>query len=276
MNSTQETRACVIRYRPGHCMNPHADGCRRLSVLVAGSFDESHGQRADAVRPGSVGIKGDGFVHQNRFGPDGATVVSVVLSSRTARAFAPAETDLSAGRWNHGGMSSIQGLRLAAALLRDDNDVAEDSLRGTLFRLGDPGARTRAANEPRAATRSTPAFLPAVLRELEAPSDPSCINEIAHRLGRHPVALGRTFRRHVGCTMTEYRQRCRIHRVALALMTGDADLTDIALDYGFSDLSHMVRTFRRFLDVPPGAFRTTFRELPGRLDSFKTEWALSF
>ncbi len=261
-----KTRANIIRYEAEHLMNAHVDGCHRLSILVRGSIREGDGRRAETLQPGAVGFKSDQFVHENEFGADGATIVSIVLPS--PRLHLLAGGDLLSWRWNHSGTNSLQGLRLASALLRKDDGVTEDAVRKILFHLR--------ATPPRPfATGNQPAWLPHVLRELRNSDRSRSIEDISNELERHPVALGRAFRRHVGCSASEYRHRCRIHRVAVTLLQENASLTDLALKNGFSDLSHMTRTFRRLMDIPPGAYRDSFRDV-SKLDSFKTEWSLSF
>lgn len=65
----------------------------------------------------------------------------------------------------------------------------------------------------------------------------------------------RSFRAVLGITPHQHLLRCRLRKAARRLLESEAEVTDIALDVGFGDVSNFVRTFRRAAGVPPGAFR---------------------
>ena len=65
----------------------------------------------------------------------------------------------------------------------------------------------------------------------------------------------RTFSRLLGVTPHQYLVRCRLRRAARLLGEGGRDVTHVALDVGFQDLSNFIRTFRRAAGVSPGRFR---------------------
>jgi AraC family transcriptional regulator len=74
-----------------------------------------------------------------------------------------------------------------------------------------------------------------------------------------PFHFLRIFARVVGVTPHQYLIRARLRRSARLLAAGGRSITDIALDVGFADLSHFVRTFRRAAGVSPRAFRRAAR-----------------
>jgi AraC-like DNA-binding protein len=79
--------------------------------------------------------------------------------------------------------------------------------------------------------------------------------EIASRVHCAPFYLARTFRAFVGLPIHQYQLRLRL---ALALeRLGDypRDLTNLALDLGFSSHSHFTSTFQRSFGTSPSAFR---------------------
>ena len=79
--------------------------------------------------------------------------------------------------------------------------------------------------------------------------------DIARQCGVHPVHLAATFRRHMGCTVGEYRRRVQVQHAATLLRTSALPLADIAVVSGFSDQSHLSRVFRRQLGLTPGKYR---------------------
>jgi AraC-like DNA-binding protein len=70
-----------------------------------------------------------------------------------------------------------------------------------------------------------------------------------------PYRFLRLFHRLVGMTPHQYVLHCRLSRAAAHLLTGDEDISVIAYESGFGDLSTFNRRFRTLLGVPPGHFR---------------------
>lgn len=75
----------------------------------------------------------------------------------------------------------------------------------------------------------------------------------------HPVHLARAFRQYFSCSPGEYLRRCRIERLREALRRSDLPLSDLALEAGFADQSHMTTAFRRATGVTPCEYRRTFK-----------------
>jgi AraC-like DNA-binding protein len=68
---------------------------------------------------------------------------------------------------------------------------------------------------------------------------------IGRVIGVHPVHLAREFRRHYHSTVGEYLRGLRIEYITNELATSDASVVEIAAAAGFSDQSHLSRTFKR-------------------------------
>jgi len=241
-------------------MEPHVDGCWRLSVLVQGDMSESGNSMIRLGSAGRVSCKAPDFVHSDHFGPDGTLIVSAILTDRLQTRLGFRFSEIQALGWHSTDGPSLQGLRLASALVRKDGRVAEDALRLLMrqFSLAQPPLR-----------RFPPCVRHVVLRLMAA--EAPALGALAADLDMHPVSMNRVFRRVHGCSMTSYRQRWRLTAAARVLMESDDDLTEVALAHKFSDLSHMTRLFRRELDTPPGAFRDSMRQLRA-FDSSETAW----
>jgi AraC family transcriptional regulator len=78
-----------------------------------------------------------------------------------------------------------------------------------------------------------------------------------------PDHLARAFRRHHGCTLGDYVRQLRVDFVRRRLATSEAGLVEIALAAGFSDQSHLTKTFKRHTGMTPGAFRESCRSRKG-------------
>jgi AraC-like DNA-binding protein len=263
-------------------MRPHVDGCRRLSVLVAGEQEEWHGLSYVQSGFGSVAIKAPEAVHSNIFGPAGTTMVSVYLTDAALREFGFDANAIVPWQWHDYGSADLTGLRLAAGLRRRNAALVEECLIELLGRFSSeelPEGTRALTPSPVApsASGSAAVLAPARVRRVrdrlyDEPDAVPSIRRWAAEEGMHPFSLGRAFRRAFGVSITQYRQRVRVAAVARSLLNGGGALVDLALDHGFADSSHMSRVFRRHIGAPPGAFQASLRPAAGRFDSFKTEW----
>lgn len=84
------------------------------------------------------------------------------------------------------------------------------------------------------------------------------VDGIAGRLHCSPHHLSRTFRRVMGQTMTEYRNRSRVRQVLSDIEAGERRLRDLAARYGFADQAHMIRVVRRHAGDSPGTLKKLF------------------
>jgi len=77
----------------------------------------------------------------------------------------------------------------------------------------------------------------------------------AAHAGLSPFHFLRLFGAVVGVSPHQYLVRSRLRHAARLLADDGRDVTNVALDVGFADLSNFIRTFRRAAGVSPGAFR---------------------
>jgi AraC family transcriptional regulator len=83
------------------------------------------------------------------------------------------------------------------------------------------------------------------------------LTEIAHAVDASVFHLARTFRSRTGFSLHSYRNQLRLRAALEQLNDPSVDLTDIALDLGFSSHSHFTETFRRNFGKTPSAVRET-------------------
>lgn len=88
---------------------------------------------------------------------------------------------------------------------------------------------------------------------------PLDLSGIAARIGVHPTHLCRAFRRFRGYTISDAIVGARVQHVARRLAESDASLAAIASEAGFTDQSHMTRTFKRVTGAAPGDHRRVSR-----------------
>ncbi len=94
----------------------------------------------------------------------------------------------------------------------------------------------------------------------DAPLASSTVADLARAAHVHPVSLSRAFRRHYGCSITDYRRRLRLRRAAAAIEASPSTLSRIAHEAGYADHPHLCRDFRDAAGVSPSLFRVLSRQ----------------
>lgn len=79
--------------------------------------------------------------------------------------------------------------------------------------------------------------------------------DLAHHLGMSSDYLTYCFRREVEMTPIAYLNRYRVNQAKILLAESDKNITEIAIEVGFSDSSYFSRVFRRQVGISPDAYR---------------------
>ena len=119
------------------------------------------------------------------------------------------------------------------------------------------GARAEGVDAPRVVPMRYPPR--AVRRSIEYINtniaDAIRLKDIAGAVGMSMFHLARTFRASTGVTLHRYLIRARVEKVKALLLDSDQGLAAIADSAGFSDQSHMNKTFKRYTGTTPRLFR---------------------
>ena len=83
------------------------------------------------------------------------------------------------------------------------------------------------------------------------------MSDVADCVALSPSHFSRAFKQSVGSSPMAYIAARRVDRAKLMMTSTQDRLTDIALACGFSDQSHLTRSFRRLVGVSPGRWRRT-------------------
>jgi transcriptional regulator GlxA family with amidase domain len=140
--------------------------------------------------------------------------------------------------------------------LDDERVTAEDSLRRAAEILEGLGGGMDAA--PKAPVRGglSPWQIRKVTTHIDANLDRPIKNEELAALVRLNAShFGRAFRNSFGEPPHEYVIRRRVERAQGLMLSTEASLSDIALDCGLADQSHLTRLFRRIVGESPRAWR---------------------
>jgi AraC family transcriptional regulator len=139
--------------------------------------------------------------------------------------------------------------------LDNERGTAEESLRRAAEILH--GMReVVAATSPQSRGGLAPWQIRKVTSHIEAHLDQPIKNEdLAALVLLNSSHFGHAFRNSFGETPHEYVIRRRVERAQGLMLSTDASLSEIALDCGLADQSHLTRLFRRIAGETPRAWR---------------------
>ena len=208
-----------------------------------------------------VGHPGDSFLCTHEHHDTGDDCLSVQLEPEAIEGLGGRP-----GYWKAGALPALAELAIwgeraqAAAEGRSDASLEECALALAARFVGLVSGCARRPLRPTARDRRR-AVDAALFLDTHA-HEPLDLERAAGAVGLSPWHFLRVFSRVLGVTPHQYLVRARLRRAARLLQDRDRDVTDVALEVGFGDLSHFVRTFRRAAGIPPGRFRDTGPELP--------------
>jgi AraC-like DNA-binding protein len=84
--------------------------------------------------------------------------------------------------------------------------------------------------------------------------NPPALDELGRVVGCSPFYLSRQFSQETGMTIQQYLQQVRMERAAELLRTGRCNVTEAALEVGYSSLSHFSTVFRETFGCCPGLY----------------------
>jgi AraC family transcriptional regulator len=146
--------------------------------------------------------------------------------------------------------------------LDNERNTAEECLRRATEMLNEIGD-TAAPQKESVRGGLAPWQVRKVTHYVDAHLDRSIRNEDLAALARlNPSHFGRAFRNSVGEPPHEYVIRRRVERAQGLMLSTDASLSDIALDCGLADQSHLTRLFRRIVGESPSAWRRARASAP--------------
>ena len=240
-------------YPPNLRIPPHYHERSNLTIVLAGSLEETAGRSRQSCGPGSVVVKPAGTVHDNHFGPSGARTFVLELPSHDGK---PAFSRWASYEWLFGGVFARALIRILLAMRRTDAGGAHEVDEEILYLL----SLMRPTDQREHSTQDPPAWLSQVRERLrDAPAHRADVRSLAVEAGVHPVYLARAFRRFYGATMTTYVHELRVQRAAHALSAGRGSLAETAIEQGFADQPHFCRVFKDHMGVTPGEFRRAAR-----------------
>jgi AraC-like DNA-binding protein len=90
-------------------------------------------------------------------------------------------------------------------------------------------------------------------------AEPLSLEQIGRETGCSPFHLSRTFSAETGKTIPQYLRRLRMEQAADLLQSGKYNVTEAALEVGYSSLSHFSQSFCQEMGCCPGLYPTKKR-----------------
>ena len=225
--------ARLKRYAAGLDQPAHAHDAAHVSLVVAGGFSETGSRGACTIAAGRTGLRPDGLRHAVRFGSAGAIVLTFEPPPR-----ADGRPAVSDPAWSP--VLPKDHLRRLMPMLLEGGESGLEAAWDLLALCETAPLRPRA--DP---------WLRAVRDQLVETPGAARLTEIAHRVGRHRVHLGRAFLAAYGETPSVFRRRAMLDR-ALCLCALGQPPALAASEAGFADQSHFTRACRDVFGLPPG------------------------
>ena len=103
---------------------------------------------------------------------------------------------------------------------------------------------------------------------------PAPIADLCEPLGIGRRQLERRFRRDVGLSPAEYRQRLRLDRARWLLENTDLEVTEVSIECGFQDSANFARVVRKVLGMSPSELRQAVRIAERTRPRDQNMWAI--
>lgn len=229
-------------YPPSLYMPPHTDKLSRISIILDGELQESHGSQSITATRGCLVIKPNHSLHENVFGSK--PVRSLSISFHDDHMFTEYFNDW---QWINHPKISVLGIRFwtEAGKIKSEERLIHcfnEFLSGV-------ATLTHGSGKP-------VYWLEELRRLIEHDlSNTQKIIQLSEKLSLHRVYLSRAFKKYYGSSPVVFRKYVKIFAALFDLILTMKSLAAIAFDSGFSDQSHMTREFIRYFGYTPAQFR---------------------
>jgi AraC family transcriptional regulator len=243
-----------VRHRVGRSVPAHTHEASYFSILLEGTYSETWHETTIVYEPFTCVFHAAFTEHNDTIGPNGCRMFFVELLPSWVEVIDALGSQPEHLLKMHGGDAVWLALRLYHEFLTRDAAAALTA-ESLLFELC-----THVARESHDDDRE-PAWLSAVDVALQSSFREGVeIRDLASTVNVHPSHLCRAFRRFRGQTIGDHVIGLRLQAVCRRLLDTSASLSEVALEAGFTDQSHMNRTFKRLIGESPGAYRRRLRD----------------
>lgn len=237
-----------VAYGPCLRQPRHVHAEMGVTLVVRGAIRETACAQEEIATSLSVVVKPAGVEHADEVGPRGACTLQILFDPAAARPLLGEAPGLDRWSWLHARTCAAEMLSLLR-YLRGTRAVRPDELEDRVVDV------LGAAVELPVARGEPPRWLARVREALDDSQPGVRVADLAREAGTHAVSVSRAFRRHFGCSITEYRRRQRVRRAAATIESSPESLSQVAHAAGFADHAHLCREFRDATGLTPSEFR---------------------
>jgi len=239
-------------YPAGLVIPPHEHTNAFFCVTLDGCCTHSCDQRTWTSGPVTLATYPGGLVHANRWHDSGGRVLHVEFSLPWTERLLGRTSVLDRPANYEGGTLVWFGRRLLEECRRQD-DVSPMAAEGLVLELlaecSRSGVEIPHTHPPRWLGRVSELLHDRFTENLS-------LGEVAAEAGVSADHLARSFRKCHACSVGEFVRRLRVEFVCQRLAETDLPLVQVAREAGFTDQSHLTKTFKRHMGVTPAAFRS--------------------
>ena len=228
----------------------HSHALPSFSFVLAGTYLETFGAHPAMRQPATLVFHPPQESHAVEFQDRPVRILSVRIGAPRVSYFTNHSAIFESHISSRTETINWIGHRLYKEFRRAD-DLSPLAIEGLVCEALVEAARSHARSEDRS---------PRWLRQAEEflrdnCSQPFRFADVAKAAGVHPAHLSRVFRRKHGCTVVEYVRRLRLEFAVDAIVNRKSSLAEVASAAGFSDQSHLTRTFRSYFGMTPSEYR---------------------
>jgi AraC family transcriptional regulator len=233
----------------------HAHENARFVFVLRGSFTETYPHGRRTCNPFTMIVRPPQEEHADEYHQDGGLCLSVDIQPLWMERLRQYSIKLDDSASFRGGSLTTLILSLDREFQTGD-EASVLAIEGLLLEIAVEAFRHKSME----LGSKAPRWLAQAKDYLHAHFDNSLtLGEISSSVGVHPVSLARAFRQYYHCTVAEYLRLLRIETACSAIASSDTPLAQIAINAGFSDQSHLSKTFKRLTRMTPAEYRALVR-----------------
>lgn len=241
-------------YEPGWSYK-HSHENARFVFVLKGAFEEVYSQRKRSCKPIMLIFRPPGEEHREDFASGGVICLSVDISSSWIDRLREHSVRFASSADFRSVSLTTLALKLDHELTIGD-DASVLAIEGLLLEIAIEAFRQKHVNAQRKAPRWLGVAKDFIHEEF---AHNLTLAEVSAAAGVHRVHLARVFQQYCRCTIGQYLRQLRVEAACAAIAKSDAPLSEIAVASGFSDQSHLCRTFKRLIRMTPAEYRQLYR-----------------
>jgi len=226
-----------------------------FSFVLTGSYVENYGRQSQTRQPSTIVFHPPQESHAVYYESEAVRILSVHIDFERLAYIREHSIVLDSSISRRTEMISWLGHRIYREFDRMDA-LSALAIEGLILEILVNASRDESSSRE----QKSPRWLEQAKEFLHAHFSESLVMEdVANAIGVHRVHLARVFRKKFGCTIGEYVRRLRVEFACRQISTTEAPLCQIALAAGFSDQSHLNKTFKDIFNLTPSEYRKISR-----------------